>query len=109
MAFPTSPWRHWRSYGTESLPTAKHSRRGETSSGSARGAERTYSELGGLAGGGMWPKLPPMPSTGMRASRPAPAQPLLVLRLDTTVGKDTRTAWVASVQCQMEAARCTIH
>ena len=22
MALPTSPWRHWRSYGTESLPTA---------------------------------------------------------------------------------------
>jgi hypothetical protein len=22
MALPTSPWRHWRSYGTASLPTA---------------------------------------------------------------------------------------
>jgi hypothetical protein len=22
MALPTSPWRHWRSYGTEPLPTA---------------------------------------------------------------------------------------
>jgi hypothetical protein len=78
------------------------SRLGETSSGAARGAERTYSELGGLAGGGMRPKLPPMPATGTRASRPAPtAQPLLVLRMDATVGKDTRSAWIASVQCQM--------
>jgi hypothetical protein len=78
------------------------SRLGETSSGATRGAERTYSELGGLAGGGMRPKLPPMPATGMRTSRPAsPAQPLLVLRVDATIGKDTRIAWVASVQCQM--------
>jgi hypothetical protein len=78
------------------------SRLGETSSGAARGAERTYSELGGLAGGGMRPMLPPMPATGVTASRPAPAaQPLLALRVDATVGKDTRPAWVASVQCQM--------
>ena len=78
------------------------SRLGETSSGATRGAERTYSELGGLAGGGMRPKLPPMPATGTRASRPAPtAQPLLVLRMDATVGKDTRSAWIASVQCRM--------
>ena len=55
------------------------SRLGETSSGTTRGAERTYSELGGLAGGGMRPKLPPMPTT--RAPRSAPAaQPLLFLR-----------------------------
>ena len=78
------------------------SRLGETSSGAARGAERTYSELGGLAGGGMRPELPPMPATGTRASRPAPtAQPLLVLRMDATVGTDTRSAWIASVQCRM--------
>jgi hypothetical protein len=78
------------------------SRLGETSSGATRGAERTYSELGGLAGGGMRPELPPMPATGTRASRPAPtAQPLLVLRMDATVGTDTRSAWVASVQCRM--------
>ena len=78
------------------------SRMGETWSGAARGAERTYSELGGLAGGGMQPKLPQMPATGMGASRPAPAaRPLLVLRVDATVGNDTRPAWVASVQCQL--------
>jgi hypothetical protein len=78
------------------------SRLGETSSGAARGAERTYSELGGLAGGGMRPKLPQMPATGMRTSRPAsPAQPLLVLRVDATVGKDARIAWITTVQCQM--------
>ena len=75
---------------------------GETSSGVTRGAERTYSELGGLAGGGMRPELPPMPATGTRASRPAPpAQPLLVLRMDATVGAETRSAWIASVQCRM--------
>ena len=78
------------------------SRLGETSSGATRGAERTYSELGGLAGGGMRPELPPMPATGTRASRPAPtAQPLLVLRMDATVGAETRSAWIASVQCRM--------
>jgi hypothetical protein len=33
------------------------SRLGETSSGAPRGAERTYPELGGLAGGGMRPRL----------------------------------------------------
>lgn len=78
------------------------SRLGETSAGAARGAEGTYSELGGLAGGGMRPELPPMPATGTRASRPAPtAQPLLVLRMDATVGTDTRSAWIASVQCRM--------
>ena len=43
-----------------------------------------------------------MPATGMRASRPAPAaQPLLVLRVDATEGKNTRIAWIASLQCQM--------
>ena len=78
------------------------SRLGETSAGAARGAEGTYSELGGLAGGGMRPELPPMPATGTRASRPAPtAQPLLVLRMDATVGTDTRSAWIASAQCRM--------
>jgi hypothetical protein len=78
------------------------SRLGEASSGAARGGEQTYPELGGIAGGGMRPALPPMPATGMRASRSAPsAKPLLVLRVDATVGKDTRIAWVASVQCQM--------
>ena len=50
----------------------------------------------------MRPELPPMPATGTRASRPAPtAQPLLVLRMDATVGTDTRSAWIASVQCRM--------
>ena len=78
------------------------SRLGETSSGAPRGAERTYSELGGLAGGGMRPQLPPMSAPGMRTSRPAPAaQPLLTLRVDATVGEGTRIAWIASVQCRM--------
>ena len=78
------------------------SRLGETSSGTARGPERTYSELGGLAGGGRLPRLPPMPTTGMRASRSAPAaQPLLALRVDATEGKNRRIAWIASLQCQM--------
>jgi hypothetical protein len=78
------------------------SRLGETSSGATRGAERTYSELGGLAGGGMRPRLSPMPTTGTRASRSAPAaQPLLALRVDATEGKNTRIAWIASVQCRM--------
>ena len=78
------------------------SRLGETSSGAARGPERTYSELGGLAGGGRLPRLPPMPTTGMRASRSAPAaQPLLALRVDATEGKNRRIAWIASLQCQM--------
>jgi hypothetical protein len=73
------------------------SRLGETWSGGGRGAEQTYSELGGLAGGGMRPQLPPMP-----ASRSTPtAQPLLVLRVDATAGKDARIAWIASVQCRM--------
>jgi len=77
------------------------SRLGETSSGAPRGAERTYSELGGLAGGGMRPRLVPLPATGMKASRSAPAgQPLLALRVDATEGKNTRIAWVASLQCQ---------
>jgi hypothetical protein len=78
----------------------KTSRLGETPSGPSRRAERTYPELGGLAGGGMQPELPPMPATGMRTSRSAPtAPPLLVLRVDATVGKGT--AWVASMQCRM--------
>ena len=78
------------------------SRLGETSSGTPRGAERTYSELGGLAGGGMRPRLPPVPTTGMKASRSAPAaQPLLALRVDATEGKNTRIIWVASLQCQI--------
>lgn len=79
------------------------SRLGEMSSGATRGPERTYSELGGLAGGGMRPRLPPMPATGMRASRSAPttAQPLVVLRVDATEGKNSRIAWIATVQCQM--------
>ena len=76
------------------------SRLGETSSGAARGAEQTYSELGGLAGGSMRPRLPPMPATGMRASRAA-AQPLLALRVDATEGKNTRIAWIATLQCQV--------
>jgi hypothetical protein len=38
----------------------------------------------------------------MRASRPAPAaQPLLVVRVDATEGKNTRIVWVASMQCQI--------
>jgi hypothetical protein len=38
----------------------------------------------------------------MRAPRPAsPARRLLVLRVDATVGKDARIAWIASVQCGM--------
>lgn len=75
------------------------SRLGETSSGTTRDAERTYSELGGLAGGGMQPS---MPATDRRASRSAPtAQPLLTLRVDATEGKNTRIVWIASVQCRM--------
>ena len=78
------------------------SRLGGTSSGAPRGAERTYSELGGLAGGGMRPRLSPLPTTDMKASRSAPAaQPLLTLRVDATEGKNTRIAWIASLQCQM--------
>jgi hypothetical protein len=79
------------------------SRLGETSSGSARGSERNYPELGGLAGGGKLPALPAMPSTGMMASRsaPPPAQPLLVVRVDATAGKDARIAWIASMQCRI--------
>jgi len=41
-----------------------------------------------------------MPATGMRASRAA-AQPLLALRVDATEGKNTRIAWIASLQCQV--------
>lgn len=78
------------------------SRLEDTSSGAAGGAERSYPEFGGLAGGGVRPRLPPMPATGIRASRPAPAtQRLLFLRVDATVGKDARIAWIASVQCGM--------
>ena len=47
------------------------SRLGEMSSGASRGAERSYSELGGLAGGGMRPTLPPIPERGTTASRSA--------------------------------------
>ena len=78
------------------------SRLGGTSSGAPRGSERTYSELGGLAGGGMRPSPSPLPATSMRASRSAPgAQPLLALRVDATESKNTRIAWIASLQCQM--------
>jgi hypothetical protein len=38
----------------------------------------------------------------MRASRSAPAaQPLLALRVDATESKNSRIAWIASVQCRM--------
>jgi hypothetical protein len=38
----------------------------------------------------------------MGASRPVPAgQPLLVVRVDATEGKNTRIVWVASMQCQI--------
>ena len=78
------------------------SRLGATSFGAARGVEQSYSELGGLAGGGMRPRLPPTPATGMGASRPVPAgQPLLVVRVDAIEGKNTRIVWVASMQCQI--------
>ena len=78
------------------------SRLGETSSGAGRGVERSYSELGGLAGGGMRPQLPPMPATDKTVSRSTSrSQPLLVVRIDATEGKDTRIAWIASVQCRM--------
>jgi len=81
------------------------SRLGETSSGAGRGSERNYPGLGGLAGGGKLPTLPTlpaMPTTGMMASRSVPAaQPLLVVRVDATAGKDARIAWVASMQCRM--------
>jgi hypothetical protein len=41
----------------------------------------------------------------MRASRPAPAaQPLLVVRVDATEGKNTRIVWVASMQCQIKGS-----
>jgi hypothetical protein len=78
------------------------SRLGETSSGAGRGVERSYPELGGLAGGGMRPTLPPVPVTGTTASRFAPAaQPLLAVRVDATEGKNTRIVWIATVQCRM--------
>jgi hypothetical protein len=100
---PTPPPRCSRSLsGWWLLLHVSTSRLGETSSGAARGSERNYSELGGLAGGGMRPRLPPMPATGMMASRPVPAaQPLLVLRVDATEAQNTRIAWVASMQCRM--------
>ena len=88
--------------GANVLLHVSTSRLGETSSGATRGAERSYSELGGLAGGGMRPSLSPLPATSMRASRSAPgAQPLLALRVDATESKNTRIAWIASLQCQM--------
>ena len=78
------------------------SRLGEMSSGASRGAERSYSELGGLAGGGMRPTLPPIPERGTTASRSAAAaQPLLALRVDATEGKNTRIVWIATVQCRV--------
>jgi hypothetical protein len=78
------------------------SRLGETSSGASRGAERGYSELGGLAGGGMRRTPPPLPVTGMSTSRSVSAAlPLLVVRVDATEGKDARIAWIASVQCRV--------
>lgn len=50
----------------------------------------------------MRPRLVPLPATGMKASRSAPAgQLLLALRVDATEGKNTRIAWIASLQCQM--------
>jgi hypothetical protein len=80
------------------------SRLGEIS-GSTRGAEQNYSELGGLAGGGMRPKLPPMPATGMGTSRSASAaQPLLVVRVDATEGRNPRIVWIASMQCRMSGS-----
>jgi hypothetical protein len=86
--------------GANVLLHVSTSQLGETSSGAARGAERTYSELGGPRG--RRPRLPPVPATGMRASRSAPAaQPLLALRVDATEGKNARIAWIASLQCQM--------
>ena len=82
------------------------SRLGEMSSGASRGAERSYSELGGLAGGGMRPTLPPIPERGTTASRSAAAaQPLLALRVDATEGKNTRIVWIATVQCRMTRVR----
>ena len=50
----------------------------------------------------MRPRPSPLPTTDMKASRSAPAaQPLLALRVDATEGKNTRIAWIASLQCQM--------
>jgi hypothetical protein len=69
------------------------SRLGETSFGATHGVEQSYSELGGLAGGGMRPSLPPTPATGMGASRPAPAAQPLLVRIDTatpSLGMDRR-------------------
>ena len=70
------------------------SRLGGTSPGATRGAEQTYSELGGLAGGGMRPRLSPLPTTGMRASRSAPAaQRLLALRVDASWAASSAACW----------------
>jgi hypothetical protein len=95
----------WASQSWQDANVVLHvstSRLGETSSGAT---EQSYSELDGLAGGGMRPRSPPTPATGMRASRPAPAaQPLLVVRVDATEGKNTRVVWVASMQCQIRAS-----
>jgi hypothetical protein len=79
------------------------SRLGDTSSRSGVGAEQSYSELHGLEGGGLQPKLPPIPATGLTAARthPRPPPQLLVVRVDATEGKAPRIAWVASIQCQM--------
>jgi hypothetical protein len=77
-------------------------RLGETSSGAVRSSERNYSELGGLAGGDMQPRLPATPATRMMASRSVSAtQPLLVVPVDATAGKDARIARVASMQCRL--------
>ena len=76
------------------------SRLGEAPSRSSPGVEFNYSSLYGLQGGGQ-PKLPALPTTGIAAQPPPPAQPHLFVRVDATEGEATRISWVASVQCRM--------
>lgn len=77
------------------------SRLNEASSRPNRGVEQSYSELSGLQGGAQ-PSLPALPTTRLANPRaPAPAPPLLFLRVDATEGNAPRISWVASVQCQM--------
>ena len=74
------------------------SRLDATSTGSGRGEERSFSEMSGLQGG-PHVGLPPNPGTRLTTPRAPVAPPLLIIRVDATVGETTRIAWVASVQC----------
>ena len=72
----------------------------DAASSRSSGVELSYSGLYGLQGGGQ-PRLPALPTAGVTAQPPPPAQPDLFVRVDATEGEATRIAWVASVQCRM--------